>query len=81
MRTIGAFEAKVHLSRLLRDVEMNNDEIIIQRHHRNIAALIPYQRSLAAGAVDVAGGFSRIRAKQSRLNASVKDLVNEGRKR
>jgi len=32
MKTINSFDAKTHLSKLLRDVEQNNEEIVIKRH-------------------------------------------------
>lgn len=42
MKTIGAFEAKTSLSKYLDSVEHHREEIIIQRHGRNIAKLVPY---------------------------------------
>jgi prevent-host-death family protein len=42
MKTIGAFEAKTSLSKYLDSVEHHREEIIIQRHGKNIAKLVPY---------------------------------------
>ena len=44
MKTIGSFEAKSHLSGLLRDVEVNRAEYLIRRRNQNIACLVPCNR-------------------------------------
>ncbi len=79
MREIGAFEAKNTLSALLNDVEQG-EEIIITKHGRAVARLVP-----------AAPGFDRDKARQAAdglLSASrgvtlggnkIKDLINEGR--
>ena len=43
MKKIGAFEAKTQLSRLLRDVEELDEEIIILRREKPVAVLISYK--------------------------------------
>lgn len=40
MRTVGIFEAKTHLSNLLDQVE-NGEQIVITKHGRPIAKLVP----------------------------------------
>lgn len=40
MKTVGAFEAKTHLSSLLEDVA-GGEEILITRHGRPLARLVP----------------------------------------
>lgn len=42
MRTVGAFEAKTHLSELLRAVE-RGETVIISRHGKPVARLGPIQ--------------------------------------
>jgi len=85
MQNIGAFEAKTQLSRLLRDVERNKDEIVIHRHRRNIACLVPfssYQRTCSNRRLDILAELKEIRDQQKlHKSPSVKTLVNEGRKR
>ena len=83
MKTINSFEAKTHLSRLLRDVEQNNEEIVIKRHNRSIARLVPYgpNQGKKASALDVMTGFHDIRDRQPAGSTPVKKFVNEGRKR
>jgi len=43
-RTVGAFEAKTHLSKLLDDIE-SGETILIARHGRVIARSSPAERS------------------------------------
>ena len=40
MKTVGAFEAKTHLSRLWEEVE-GGEEVLITRHGREVARLVP----------------------------------------
>ena len=79
MREIGAFEAKNKLGTLLNWVE-NGEEVLITRHGKAIARLVPAE-----------GGFDRTKAKQAAANIcarsagvalgglKIKDLVDEGR--
>lgn len=41
MRTVGAFEAKTHLSALLDKVEKQGEEILITKHGKPIAKIVP----------------------------------------
>jgi|GEM_PF-649043 len=84
MKKVGAFEAKANLSRLLHDVESRGEEILITRHNRAIACLLPagrMQKSGAEQAVDIVGAFREIRSGQRGSRESKKEMVNEGRKR
>lgn len=83
MQTIGAFEAKTHLSRLLREVEQNKEGIVIHRHHHNIACLVPFSTMDRSGdtKLDIEEELRNIRDKQVAHTGSVKSLVKEGRKR
>lgn len=83
LKTINAFDAKTHLSKLLRDVEQYNEEIVIKRHHRSIACLVPYDshHGEKTSALDIISAFRDIREKQSADSAPVKRLVADGRKR
>ena len=79
MREIGAFEAKNKLGTLLDWVE-NGEEVLITRHGKAVARLVPAEP-----------GFNRSKARQAArglIEASrgvtlrglkIKDLVNEGR--
>lgn len=82
MKTIGAFDAKTHLSRILADIEATHEEYVIQRRGKNIARLVPYDyyppQSRAAG---VREGFQAVRESQKPYKGSVRSLIDEGRKR
>lgn len=79
MHTIGAFEAKTHLSALLERVE-RGEEVLITRHGKAIARLVP------AAAVDrqaVAAAIARLKALRSGVTLgglSWKALRDEGRR-
>jgi len=79
--SFGAFEAKTHFGELLNRVEQG-DHILITRHGRTIAQLVPAETSaqgdisaLAKHALEITRGTSLPKGK------TVKSLINEGRKR
>lgn len=77
--SVGAFEAKTHLSSLLDRVE-NGEEIVITRHGRQVARLI---KASEADSVRTDEAFAKLRElrKGNRLGGlSWKDLRDEGRK-
>lgn len=79
MRTIGAYEAKTHLPRLLDDVA-KGERITITKHGHPVAMLVPPD---AVAARDVEAVMARFREfrKGNRLDGlSIKDLINEGRR-
>ena len=82
MKTIGAYEAKTHLSSLLHEVESRHEAIAIRRHNRNVAWLVPYDSYQAGGAVavDYLGGLDAIRA-SVRGKVNIIAYRDEGRKR
>jgi len=57
---IGAFEAKNRLSQLL-DLVERGEEVIITRHGRSVARLVPVQGT--RGAVEARAAITRIRAR------------------
>lgn len=79
MREIGAFEAKNTLSALLNDVEQG-EEIVITKHGRAVARLIPvapsFDRDKARQAAD---GLLRASRGVTLAGISLKNLINEGR--
>jgi prevent-host-death family protein len=79
VKTIGAYEAKTHLPRLLDEV-VKGERITITKHGHPVAVLVPPD---AATARDVDVVMARIREfrKGNRLDGlSIKDLINEGRR-
>ena len=79
MRTIGAYEAKTHLPRLLDEVE-KGERITITKHGRPVAVLIPPS---PGGVVDIEAKLRRFRElrRGNRLNGlSIRELIDEGRR-
>lgn len=54
MQTIGSFQVKTHLSRLLKQVEEDGETIAITRHGHTVALLIPapQEKDPAAQAIE-----------------------------
>jgi prevent-host-death family protein len=79
MRSIGAYEAKTHLPRLLDEVA-KGERITITKHGLPVAILIPPG---SAGTTDVEATMARFRdlRRGNRLNGlSIRELIDEGRR-
>ena len=79
MRSIGAYEAKTHLPRLLDEVA-KGERITITKHGHPVAMLVPPD---AAEARDVEAVMARFREfrKGNRLDGlSIRELIDEGRR-
>ena len=79
MLTVGAFEAKTHLSSLLERVE-RGEEVLITRHGRAIARLVPAATADRARVDEAIAGLKRLRAGSSLGGLSWKELRDEGRR-
>jgi len=80
MRTVGAYEAKTHLPRLLQAVEQG-ETIVITRHGKEIARLIP--PAARAPKPDVAAVIEKWKKARKGLtlgNLKLRDLIEEGRR-
>jgi prevent-host-death family protein len=80
MESIGAFEAKTHLSALL-DRVAKGERITITRHGVPAAMLIPIKES-PAGLThqEVVEAMRQLRKRVKPGNMSVSEMVNEGRR-
>ncbi len=79
MKEIGAFEAKNTLSALLDLVEAG-EEVIITRHGKPVARLVPPYRAFSREEARAAAAAIRGMSEGATLGSlSIKDLVNEGR--
>jgi prevent-host-death family protein len=79
MREIGAFEAKNTLGTLLDQVE-HGAEIIITRHGKAVAKLVPAQPGFDREKAKRAAAGLREASKGVMLRGlTIKDLINEGR--
>ncbi len=86
MRSVGAFEAKTHLSQLIDEVNRTGEGIVVQRRGRNMAVIEPYanrtSEHLQTRREHVLKAFRDIRASQRREASaeSLESLIEEGRR-
>jgi prevent-host-death family protein len=78
--TVGAYEAKTHLSELLEKVEAG-EEITITKHGAPVAKLVPVKKEVRpeerVAAID---RIQKLAASLSLNGLKVKDLIREGRR-
>lgn len=85
MKTIGVFEAKTNLSKILAEVA-RHEKFIIQNRGKNVAILQPYEEyekeNTNRSKEFLLKTFSDIRSEQPDFEEkiSIKDMINEGRK-
>jgi prevent-host-death family protein len=77
MRTVGAFEAKTHLSSLLERVE-RGEEVVITRHGKPIARLVPAEKMERVSAA--IAELKELAEEQTLGGLSWKELRDEGRR-
>lgn len=80
MKTVGVYEAKTHLARLLDEVEQG-ECITITRHGKPIARLSPApDRHPPRSRAELIAVLDAFRANQKPLGVSIKELIDEGRR-
>lgn len=79
MRTVGAYEAKTHLPRLLEEVRRGG-RITITRRGQPIAELVPAGDAGKRLAAEVVADIKRVRAGMRLDGLSVRELIDEGRR-
>jgi len=80
LRRFGSFEAKNKLSQLLELAEQG-EEILITRHGKEVAKLVPVHRTLdRESAKRTAAEIREMRQGVTLGGLQIKDLINEGRK-
>ena len=80
MESIGLFEAKTHLSELVARAE-RGEEVIITRHQRPVAKLVPFDQPAPDAKARRAAVDALLRATRGRtLALDWKALRDEGRK-
>jgi prevent-host-death family protein len=81
MKTVGAYDAKTHLSRLLDDVA-HGESIAITRHGVTVALLVPPDVASHEDAAEAIAEWRRYRAKEAIAlgGLSIRDLIEEGRR-
>lgn len=77
--TLGAFEAKNRLSELLERVS-SGESVIITRHGKPIARLVPYDERIERENVRAAvAGLRKLRKGMRLGGLKLRDLIDEGR--
>lgn len=79
MKTVGAYEAKTHLSRLLEEVEKGKT-IVTTKHGSPVAMLTPAPNVKQIDVAAVIGDLRSLRQEVSRDQASVREMIEEGRR-
>ena len=79
MRTVGAYEAKTHLPRLLKEV-MGGETITITRHGVPVARLVPAPEADRRSTSEVIAAIRQFRRGKSLGGAGVRELIDEGRR-
>ncbi|MBV8089062.1 MAG: type II toxin-antitoxin system Phd/YefM family antitoxin [Alphaproteobacteria bacterium] len=79
MDTVGTFEAKTHLTRLL-DRVAAGEQITITRHGTPIARLVPVTPSNSRQIREIVGKLKEFSKGQTLGRLKIKDLINEGRR-
>ncbi len=79
MESIGAYEAKTHLSQLLERVG-RGERITITRHGVPVAVLVPPAREHLENPADIIERLKSFRASHTLGNLSLRDLIEEGRR-
>ncbi|MDQ7840641.1 MAG: type II toxin-antitoxin system prevent-host-death family antitoxin [bacterium] len=79
MRTIGSYEAKTHLPRLLEEVQQG-EAIIISKHGVPVAMLVPVPESRRRNPGRVIGALRTFRKGITLRPLLLRDLIEEGRR-
>jgi prevent-host-death family protein len=80
MTSVGSYEAKTHLPKLLERVA-RGEKILITRHGRPVAMLVPAPSEPKRNLRDVIRRMKTLR-QRNKLGAelSIRELINEGRR-
>ena len=77
--TIGAFEAKNRFSELIDRVD-HGAEITITKHDRPVAKIVPVDNAAARRRKHAAAELRALRSRYTLKDASVRELIDEGRR-
>ncbi len=79
MKSVGAYEAKTHLPRLLDEVE-KGARITITKHGRPVAMLVPAGGRSTAEAAEVLRWMREFRRGHRLDGVTIRELIDEGRR-
>ncbi len=78
MATVGAFEARTHLSRLLRRVQ-RGERITITKHGKPVAMLVPVNAEKVSDPGEIIEEIRKFRKNIFRSGLSLREMIEEGR--
>jgi len=78
MRTVGAYEAKTHLPRLLDEVA-RGETITITKHGVPVAKLVPPDEAVRRDVGEVIEALREFRKGKTFGGTSIRELIEEGR--
>ena len=79
MTTVGSYEAKTHLPRLLKRVA-KGESITITKHGVAVAILIPANGGKRSDAREVIEELKRLRKGRKLRGVTIRELIEEGRR-
>ena len=79
METVGAYEAKTHLPKLLERVR-KGDRITITKHGIPVAILQPFEPDRHIDVRSVIMEIRKFRAKNKLSGLSIREMIEEGRR-
>lgn len=79
MRTIGSYEAKTHLPRLLDEVS-RGETITITKHGSPVAMLVPVSEAKRMSIGEAIDGLKEFRKGRTLGGLNIRELVEEGRR-
>ncbi len=79
MESVGAFEAKTHLSRLLERVA-EGEKFTITKHGVPVALLVPVDLDKQRDSREVISELKRFRKGRTLGDLSIREMVEEGRR-
>lgn len=79
MKTIGAYEAKTHLSKLLERVT-RGEQFLITKHGLPLAVLQPPSVQRSGATNNAIAELKRFRQSHALKGLSIKDMILEGRR-
>jgi prevent-host-death family protein len=77
--TVGAYEAKTNLARLLARVE-KGDEVVITKHEKPVAKILPFETPSPVSRGDALRRLEQLAAQVKPGPESAKELIAAGRK-
>ena len=79
MRSVGAYDAKTHLPRLLDEVAAG-DSITITKHGVPVAVLVPVHPRTGPTVAEAIGELRAIRARSPLDGLTTRELIEDGRR-